>query len=98
MPEDICTYSLKQLDTAKLFIKRPKIASYLGSTVLADRFLIEVETHNLTKRNPHPNLVQFQGCIARNGRATGLILRRYAGTLMDVVGDSEGSIRSNVTQ
>lgn len=69
-------------------IKRPKFASYrwaAGTKQLADRFLEEARTLHLVQRNPHANLVGFEGCLVEDGRIIGLLLKRYPTTLSDRV-------------
>ncbi|KAK3114941.1 hypothetical protein LTR53_006208 [Teratosphaeriaceae sp. CCFEE 6253] len=79
-----------QGDIDGVYIKRPKVAShpwYAGSTTLADRFRVEAQTHELVRRNPHANIVHFEGCIVRNNLVVGLALRRYPRDLMTLVED-----------
>ncbi|KAK7428193.1 hypothetical protein QQZ08_005259 [Neonectria magnoliae] len=66
------------------WLKRPDIALYSqfdDSTVLAEEFLEEIRVHQLIQKNPHPNLVEFRGCLEKNGRVVGVLLKRYAMTL-----------------
>jgi serine/threonine protein kinase len=68
------------------YIKRPKLLSYhklAGSSVIAERFLDEAQTLELIRRNPHPNIAHFAGCVVGNNRIIGLALSRYSVELGD---------------
>ncbi|KAH8805512.1 kinase-like domain-containing protein [Xylogone sp. PMI_703] len=76
----IADYSPKS-DT---WIKRPNISVYNqveGSTIIADDFLEEVQVYQFLQSNSHPNLVEFKGCLEKNNRVVGILLKRYAATL-----------------
>jgi len=46
--------------------------------LIAERFLDEARTLELIRRNPHPNIVHFAGCVVRSNRIIGLALTRYS--------------------
>lgn len=94
--QDISIYAASPNDAGRVYIKRPKVGShswYEGSTVLAERFLAEAQTLELVKRNPHPNIVQFYGCIVKNGRIVALALQRYPRTLASLVEEQDDGTR-----
>ncbi|KAF3810264.1 hypothetical protein GCG54_00002722 [Colletotrichum gloeosporioides] len=67
-----------------IWLKRPNIAVYnqvAGTSVIADEFLEEIAVYQRIQQNPHPNLVEFKGCLQKNGRIVGVLLRRYSMTL-----------------
>jgi len=66
------------------WLKRPNIAVYsqvAGSTIIADELSDEIRTCQLIQANPHPNIVEFRGCLEKGGRVIGILLKRYAITL-----------------
>lgn len=81
--------SSEQADNA--YIKRPKLETYSwfrDSTYLADKFLVEAQMLELTRLHPHPNIVQYKGCVLREGLVVGLALERHDQTLMSIVNDA----------
>jgi len=66
------------------WLKRPNIAVYnqvAGTTMIADEFLEEIRVYQRIQQHPHPNLVEFKGCLQKNGRIIGIMLKRYSITL-----------------
>lgn len=83
LPPELSPLALTAI-TPDQYIKRPKFLSYswsAGMQVIAARFLEEARTLDLVRRNPHPNVVSFEGCVVRNGRIVGLAMKRYPVTL-----------------
>ncbi|KPM41375.1 hypothetical protein AK830_g5195 [Neonectria ditissima] len=67
-----------------LWLKRPDITIYsqvADSTVIAEEFLDEIRAHQIIQKSPHPNLVEFKGCLEKNGRVVGVLLKRYVVSL-----------------
>lgn len=73
------------------FVKRPRLISYdricqrSQPTSIADSVLREVETCELLKRHPHPNIVPYFGCQVSDNRITGVCFTKYQYTLMQRV-------------
>lgn len=70
------------------WLKRPNISIYpivetelAGTTRVADDFLEEIRVYQLIQKSPHPNLVEFQGCLQKENRIVGALLKRYSLTL-----------------
>lgn len=66
------------------WLKRPMIAVHnqtAGTTRIADELLEEIAVYQLLLKNPHPNLAEFRGCLLKDGRIVGILLKRYALTL-----------------
>ncbi|KAG6126273.1 hypothetical protein E4U12_006685 [Claviceps purpurea] len=55
---------------------------------LSDLILHEVEAYELLRRHPHPNIVEYRGCVVRDGRITGICLAKYKMTLYERIEDS----------
>lgn len=66
------------------WVKRPKLVYYnqlAGCTRIADEFLEEISIYRQVQQHPHPNLVQFKGCLQKGSLIVGVILQRYPITL-----------------
>lgn len=63
------------------YIKEPSLLCY-GDTPAAlepgRQLLAEVEVCEVLRRNPHPNIAQYLGCITKNSRITGLCFVKYS--------------------
>lgn len=71
---------VSEADRQNLFIKRPKIACADNEyeIKLVPRILMEeVEILEFLKRHPHPNIVDYYGCIVNRDHITGLALEKY---------------------
>ncbi|KAG6271184.1 hypothetical protein E4U48_003575 [Claviceps purpurea] len=55
---------------------------------LGDLVLHEIEAYELLRRHPHPNIVEYRGCVVRDGRITGICLAKYKMTLDEKMKDS----------
>lgn len=82
-------------DPDVFYLKRPWVDAYnpgSPSHDVAVWFAMEIKNmEQLSRHDPHPNLVRYHGCRVRKGRVTGLMLGRVpGGTLFDYV--SEGKI------
>lgn len=70
----------------EFFIKRPCMTYYSQDAdlgLLPKLILGEVETLELLKQHPHPNLVRYHGCTVNRGRITGIVLDKYPLTLQE---------------
>ncbi|KAG6203173.1 hypothetical protein E4U35_004584 [Claviceps purpurea] len=50
---------------------------------LSDLVLHEIEAYELLRRHPHPNIVEYRGCVVSDGRITGICLAKYKMTLSE---------------
>lgn len=50
---------------------------------LAELVLQEVKVCEIIKKNPHPNIVQYLGCLVDDGRITGICLKNYPTSLTE---------------
>lgn len=74
------------IDIAEHFVKGPSFVwedCQPGETSVADSFLNEATLLERMSRDHHPNIVQYHGCVVKDGRITGLCLQRYPKTLGD---------------
>lgn len=65
------------------WIKRPMLINYdllADYTRIADELLKEISIHRQVKQNPHPNLVQFKGCLQKGSLVVGILLQHYPTT------------------
>ncbi|KAG6229009.1 hypothetical protein E4U25_007502 [Claviceps purpurea] len=53
-----------------------------------DLLLHEIEGYELLRRHPHPNIVEYRGCVVRDGRITGICLAKYKMNLYERIEDS----------
>lgn len=78
LPPDITL--APDVDPGTAFIKRPQLHHLLDKDVapLVPRMLVdEANILEILKKNPHPNIVPYYGCVAKRGRITGIVLQRY---------------------
>lgn len=54
-----------------------------GHTFIADCLLHEATALESLRHHPHPNLVEYLGCVIKDGRITQLCLKKYEGNLLD---------------
>ncbi|KAJ5364404.1 uncharacterized protein N7496_010117 [Penicillium cataractarum] len=67
-----------------VFVKTPSLLAYADGN-LEKRISREVETCEILRENPHPNIATYYGCNENNGRVSGLCFRRYKSTLLEAV-------------
>lgn len=67
-----------------VYIKTPSLLSYTDGN-LEKQITREVETCELLRRNPHPNIATYYGYNESNGRVAGLCFKRYKSTLLEAV-------------
>ena len=75
------------------YIKRPRLTQWgLHGTNLtwhAEIVLQEAEVCEVLKRNPHPNIAQYYGCLVEAERIVGLCFVKYTSTLYErLIGSS----------
>lgn len=64
-----------------------------GSAHVANQVLEEIKAYQLIAANPHSNLAEFRGCLTRDNRVVGILLKRYATTLKArVAGQSQNTL------
>jgi hypothetical protein len=54
-----------------------------GRTFVADCLLNEAKVLEQLRGHPHPNIAQYYGCVAKDGRITQICLKRYQCSLAD---------------
>ncbi|KAG5931172.1 hypothetical protein E4U60_006393 [Claviceps pazoutovae] len=62
------------------YVKKTNLGSY---EEFSDLVLHEIEAYELLRRHPHPNIVEYRGCVVSDGRITGICLAKYKMTLND---------------
>lgn len=76
-PHDITLAISENLTTR--FVKRPQIHCLLNefeAPLVPQILLDEVHIFELLRRNPHPNIVAYHGCVVNRGYITGIALER----------------------
>jgi serine/threonine protein kinase len=71
--------------SSSCYIKTPSLFDYACTPDLERRILREVETCEVLRKHPHPNVASYRGCLETRGRVSGLCFKRYASTLADKV-------------
>ncbi|KAK3933539.1 hypothetical protein QBC46DRAFT_433293 [Diplogelasinospora grovesii] len=66
-------------------IKTPGIHAYYSASDLKGLIFREIETYELLKTHPHPNISRYFGCMEVRGRVYGLCFKRYKMTLLERV-------------
>lgn len=77
------------------FVKGPALTFHDelgGSEMIAQLLLQEAEMLEQIERNPHPNILRYQGCHVYRGRIVGLVLKRYPRTLEELIRNGGGNI------
>ena len=66
-----------------VFIKQPRLVGYNKTAGLAGRVQQEISVLEVLRRNPHPNIARFLGCLVdeTTGLVTGICIKRYPYTL-----------------
>ncbi|KAG6107324.1 hypothetical protein E4U13_007025 [Claviceps humidiphila] len=54
----------------------------------SDLILHEIVAYELLRRHPHPNIVEYRGCVVEDDRITGICLAKYKTTLCKKIEDS----------
>ncbi|KAK3299634.1 kinase-like domain-containing protein [Chaetomium fimeti] len=63
------------------YIKTRSLFDYAGAPDLERRILLEVETCEVLRKYPHPNIASYHGCLETRGRVSGLCFKTYVSTL-----------------
>ncbi|KJZ70629.1 hypothetical protein HIM_09984 [Hirsutella minnesotensis 3608] len=69
---------------SECFVKEPNLLDYgdtPASLQLSSHILHEVEVCEILKKNPHPNIATYMGCVVAANRIQGLCFVRYKMTL-----------------
>ncbi|KAL6798892.1 kinase-like domain-containing protein [Trichoderma sp. SZMC 28013] len=73
------------------YLKRPSLMYYEENAKDASEYsrqiLTEIEACEILRRNPHPNIAQYLGCVVKDGRVRGLGFKRYSVTLSQLLRD-----------
>ncbi|KAI2795234.1 hypothetical protein POX_a01839 [Penicillium oxalicum] len=67
-----------------VFLKTPSLPAYIDGN-LEKRISREVETCEILRKNPHPNIAAYYGYNESHGRVSGLCFKRYQTTLLEAV-------------
>ncbi|KAG5957702.1 hypothetical protein E4U56_006040 [Claviceps arundinis] len=68
------------------YIKVPNLLNIeenLTETCISKLVLHEIEALELLRKHPHPNIVEYRGCIVTDGRVSGLCLAKCKMTLFE---------------
>lgn len=71
-----------------LYVKKPSLFEYASGDGVDDlerRISREIETCELLRKHPHPNIASYFGCHDTRGRVSGLCFKRYTSTLLEKV-------------
>ncbi|PFH61521.1 hypothetical protein XA68_17098 [Ophiocordyceps unilateralis] len=74
------------------FLKQPRLVDHeksSGNLVFASLILAEVEACEVLRTHPHPNIVQYLGCVVKDGRITGLGFAKHSLTLEQLLEDGK---------
>ncbi|KAG6310819.1 hypothetical protein E4U44_005039 [Claviceps purpurea] len=72
-------------------VKEPNLMLYRNDpkeTPLSNHMLHEIEAYELLRQHPHPNIVEYRGCVVSDGRITGICLAKYKMTLLERMAES----------
>lgn len=67
-----------------IYVKTPSLLAYIDGN-LEKQIAREVETCEILRKNPHPNIATYYGYKDTRGRVSGLCFRRYMSTLLEAV-------------
>ncbi|KAE8327985.1 kinase-like domain-containing protein [Aspergillus sergii] len=67
-----------------VYVKTPSLHAYIDGN-LEKQITREVETCQILRKNPHPNIATYYGYQETHARASGLCFKRYASTLLEAV-------------
>ncbi|KAL4755337.1 hypothetical protein BDW72DRAFT_189101 [Aspergillus terricola var. indicus] len=67
-----------------VYVKTPSLLAYVNGN-LEKQIAREVETCEILRKNPHPNIATYYGYIEKHGRVSGLCFKRYTSTLLETV-------------
>ncbi|KAH8422458.1 uncharacterized protein LDX57_000213 [Aspergillus melleus] len=72
------------LDWSAVYVKTPSLLAYVDEN-LERQIIREIETCEILRKNPHPNIATYYGCTETRGRVSGLCFKRYTSTLLEAV-------------
>jgi serine/threonine protein kinase len=67
-----------------VYVKTPSLLAYANGN-LEKQISREVETCEILRKNPHPNIAIYYGYMETRGRVSGLCFKRYTSTLLETV-------------
>lgn len=67
-----------------VFVKTLSRLVYIDEN-LEKRISREVETYEILRKNPYPNIAVYYGCNKSHDRVSGLCFKRYTSTLLEAV-------------
>ncbi|PTB69400.1 kinase-like protein [Trichoderma citrinoviride] len=70
--------------TGDFYVKKPDLQDYVDPK-LEERVEHEVKMCELIKRQTHPNLASYYGCLSDQGRVVGICFKKYQKTLLESV-------------
>ncbi|KAG6219138.1 hypothetical protein E4U26_007325 [Claviceps purpurea] len=69
------------------YIKEPSLMDYKENlteeSIITKLILHEIEALELLRKHPHPNIVEYRGCVVTDGRISGLCLAKCKATLRE---------------
>ncbi|KAI1392018.1 uncharacterized protein F4822DRAFT_113315 [Hypoxylon trugodes] len=71
--------SIKDYVAGDFWPKEPgyyRSGEYSNPCGIADEFVAQIRVNQLIQKNPHPNLVEFKGCLEKDGRVVRLLFKR----------------------
>lgn len=70
---------------ANVHVRTPSLLAYVNGVDLERPIRYEVEACEILKKNPHPNIAAYHGCLVTHDRVSGLCFKKYSATLMERV-------------
>ncbi|RJE22006.1 Phosphotransferase enzyme family [Aspergillus sclerotialis] len=67
-----------------VYVKTPSLLAYINGN-LENQIAREIDTCEILRKNPHPNIATYYGCKETHGRVSGLCFKRYTSTLLEAV-------------
>ncbi|RDW63151.1 uncharacterized protein DSM5745_10262 [Aspergillus mulundensis] len=67
-----------------VYVKTPSLLAYINGN-LEKQMARKVETCEILRRNPHPNIATYYGYTGAHGRVSGLCFKRYTSKLLEAV-------------
>lgn len=69
---------------SSVYVKTPSLLAYTDRN-LEKQIAREIDTCEILRKNPHPNIAIYYGCEETRGRVSGLCFKRYTATLLKTV-------------
>lgn len=76
-------WTIAKPDQHQHYIKKPHIYAYYEVDDLEALIAREVETCELLRQHPHPNISPYSGCVELRGRVSGLCFKKHQQTLYE---------------